>query len=296
MTQIQFTVVGDGADSGIIAFIDGQAFVATSANNPSFGEIVQGCIADDPSVAELFDTAAAVARKFESLSRRITTDGESLFLDGDPLNSTVANQVMEFMAAGVDDWQPLVAFIENTEANPNPESVEQLYNWIEAERLTLTEDGYIVGYKGVERKDDGSLVSVHSGRALVDGIEFTGQIPNEVGTEVSMPRSAVEFNPARGCSNGLHVGTYEYASGWAKGALLEVHVNPADVVSVPTDCGAQKMRVSKYFIVGDEVVERYTTPLLGYDSARSYTSVWGELDEDEPECEFCGDIADDCFC
>ena len=67
-----------------------------------------------------------------------------------------------------------------------------------------------------------------------------------------MPRGEVQHDPESGCSTGLHVGTYAYAQGYARAALLTVHVNPRDVVSVPTDCDAEKMRVCRYVVSDDE--------------------------------------------
>jgi hypothetical protein len=64
-----------------------------------------------------------------------------------------------------------------------------------------------------------------------------------------MPRSEVVHDPSQACERGLHVSTRSYAEGYARsGALLEVHVNPRDIVSVPTDGGGEKVRVCRYKI------------------------------------------------
>ena len=66
-----------------------------------------------------------------------------------------------------------------------------------------------------------------------------------------MNRRRVSDNCNEGCASGLHVGTYEYANDWAGsgGVVLLVKFDPADIVSVPTDCAYSKMRVSKYTVV-----------------------------------------------
>jgi hypothetical protein len=56
-----------------------------------------------------------------------------------------------------------------------------------------------------------------------------------------------------GCSVGLHVGTYDYASNFTLN-VLEVHVNPRDVVSVPTDSNWAKVRCCRYVVIKE--VER----------------------------------------
>ena len=66
-----------------------------------------------------------------------------------------------------------------------------------------------------------------------------------------MNRRGVSDDCTQGCAAGLHVGTYEYANDWAgnTGVVLLVKFDPADIVSVPTDCKFSKMRVSKYTVV-----------------------------------------------
>ena len=50
----------------------------------------------------------------------------------------------------------------------------------------------------------------------------------------------------------MHVGTFDYASSWAgnSGKVVLVKFDPSDIVSVPTDCEHQKMRVSGYTVIG----------------------------------------------
>jgi hypothetical protein len=73
-----------------------------------------------------------------------------------------------------------------------------------------------------------------------------------------MPRNKVDDNKDVGCSKGLHAGTLEYASGYAcdNDKLVLVEIDPADVVSIPTDCEFQKLRTCKY-----KVVAEYERPL-----------------------------------
>jgi hypothetical protein len=57
------------------------------------------------------------------------------------------------------------------------------------------------------------------------------------------------------CSAGLHVGTYDYALRFTR-FVIEVLVDPRDVVSVPTDCNDQKMRTCKYLVMDHVTEER----------------------------------------
>ncbi len=281
---IVFTLVGDGEDNSIVVFVPGEDPLVARGDHPNFEAIVQAARAQDYDVVELFDVAATIAQKFERLSERITTANGELYLDGEVLNGVVVDHILRSMQAGLKDWEPLVLFIEALETNPNPASVDQLYGWLKSAGLVIDTDGMIVGYKGVERTSAGVLQSVRAGKAIVNGEVVTGNIPNGPGDVVEMPRSEVEFNPSVGCSTGLHVGSYEYASNWARGALLEVRVNPRDVVSVPTDCNAEKLRVCRYTVI-DVIDQPYSAPVIGASFADEDLypdfNVWGDFEDDD---------------
>jgi len=301
LSKLVFALVGDGDEASITGAIIGAdgatPFVALSSH-PGFRAIVDFCRdrqEHDGKVNEfeaetllsLLDTDKAVVAQltqFAQLTDRIALgdDGE-LYLDAEPVHGTVVENIKKQLAQGINNPTPLLRFIERMSANPNPESVEQLYNWFTAAGLTLDTDGRIVGYKGVAKTASGAFESVNRGRAIVDGVVYNGAIPNYLGAVVEMPRSEVEFNPAVGCSTGLHVGSYDYASGWARGALLEVRVDPADVVSVPTDCSAQKMRCRRYEVIGT-IDQPYTAGVIG-DDVDEYGAgdLWGDFEWDEDD-------------
>ena len=64
-----------------------------------------------------------------------------------------------------------------------------------------------------------------------------------------MERGQVDADRERTCSFGLHVAAFSYASNFTGGILLEVEVNPRDVVAVPPDYNQQKMRVCRYRVL-----------------------------------------------
>jgi hypothetical protein len=278
--SVQFMRVRQDESDSIVVFVEGEAPQVAGDSHPNFDAIVKAAEDGDPSVIELFDIAATAAQKFQRLSERVTTANGRLYLDGEEIDNALTTQVLRFLDAGVDDWEPLVKFFENVQANPNEHSREHLYRWLDARDFTITPDGLIVGYKGVSVNADGDFVSIHSGKAIVDGEVKSGQIPNRIGSVIEMPRGQVQFDPGVGCSVGLHVGTYDYASGFGRGGLLEVHVNPRDVVSVPTDSGDAKMRVCRYVVV-NTLDRPYSSPVL-YDYEDDYDG-WGEYEDEYPE-------------
>lgn len=205
---------------------------------------------DAETIRNLADLEQGVASRLHPLSERVAVADGQVYFDGDRVDNSVTDTILRALDAGESDWMPLVRFMENLAANPNPHSRDQLYDWLRASgEFPITADGCFIGYKGVVRSADGEYTSVNSGTAIVDGQTIHGRIPNTPGSVIEMPRSDVQFDPSVGCSTGLHVGTFEYASQWARGALLKVKVNPRDCVSVPTDSDYAKLRVCRYTVL-----------------------------------------------
>lgn len=230
-------------------------------------------------------------------------EGSSVLLNGEPLDKPLADHLMRVIdedgsVRNKDVWEALTQFIERLRNNVSPFVRDQLLNWLEAANnndrgFTISKDGMLMGYKGF-RLTDGVAYSSYKGEATVVNQDGTithfehDYIPNRVGDTVSMPRHRVQDNPSIGCSVGLHVGTYDYAYGYARDVVYLVEVDPADVVSVPTECDSQKIRASKY-----KVVQAVT------EVKRETVYSWDEEDEDEygeeNYCE-CGELNEDCYC
>lgn len=288
--SLKFNLVRTDVDSeNITVLLNGEMYVADSDHNPNFDEIVRKVRLGDESVVDLFDLERTVSKKFDKLSERVAVRNGAIYFDGSVVDDALSQQVLRFVEDEVEDWNPLVLFWEKLAQNPNEHSREQLYRWLKDRNFQISKNGNIVGFKGVKVDSDGVYRSIHAGPAIVDDEEVDGYVPNVVGSVVEMARDSVQFNPAVGCSTGLHVGTYSYATGFAQGAVLTVSVNPRDVVSVPTDCNDEKLRVCRYRIVNDTAI-----PWNG--------SVSDVEDEDLPEendldADFYDDFEEeDCWC
>ncbi|AXQ63408.1 rIIB-like protein [Streptomyces phage Comrade] len=279
--------VEDGGEANLTVVHDGEMYVATDSH-PNFQRIVAGLAVGDESVVELFDVQKTAQRRFDRLSERVTVANGKVYLDGEEADNALTQQVIHFVNQGVEDFKPLVAFFEKVETNPNSHSREQLYTWLRDRNITLTEDGNFIAYKGVRVEND-EYFSISTGKAISNGVEYNGAIPNPLGAIVEMPRSEVQHNPAVGCHTGLHAGTWGYASGFARGAVLTVEINPRDVVSVPTDCDAAKLRVCRYIVKDvtetelDAAVYSTYPDLDGYDD-EEYDD-YGYEDDDEPDVD-----------
>ena len=157
------------------------------------------------------------------------------------------------------DLAPLEAFVTNLASNPDKEVHAQLYGFISACGLTLTEDGHFLAYKKI--RDD--YLDIYS-----------GTMDNSPGQTLSMPRFAVEKNPDRTCSAGLHFAAWGYLQHYGASTgtrIVIVKINPADVISIPSDYDNMKGRACKYTVLKEiEMPEELKN-----------TPVWDDDDSDD---------------
>lgn len=248
-------------EGATVTFSDGSSY-PVSSDHPKFAEIRDALWndADEDTIFGLVSPFDAIFKNFTHITDRISRKGNTLYFDGDALGTSIAAAIVDSMnEEGFDNkdgvWPSYVAFLERLMNNPSQESREHFYKFVESHGLTITPDGMVVLYKGVnETKDPDVFRSSNSGYGIVttpDGVTTEYQsapLPNGVGYVVSIPRSMVDDNRNRHCSNGLHAGTHEYASDFAP-VLLTVLVDPRDVVAVPNDYNNAKVRVSKYKVI-----------------------------------------------
>jgi hypothetical protein len=216
--------------NSLMATINGNPYSLTS-DHPQFNTIEQAILSGAPEddVLALFNVANA-ASKF--MAGAITADGGALYYKGAQIHGVVVDRILHFMAKGLP-YQPLVRFLERLMMNPSPRSIVELYGFIEKNGLPITEDGFILGYKGVNC----NMTDCH-----------TGKIDNSIGKKPFMKRQDVDDNFRLLCSNGFHVGSVTYAKGFGAKTII-VKIDPAHVVSVPDAEDGDKMRVEGYEVV-----------------------------------------------
>jgi hypothetical protein len=236
--KYQLSVDSDG-DSVATFYADGEVFTVTSAD-PNFARVAEALLrGEDPRPVMTLELAAKrVDPRFSvtPAARRVTWEGIEV---AEP----VAEALQRYVREGRDGGG-LVRFMERLQANPSPNSREQLFLWLEKQGLRIAPDGRFIGFKGV-RSD---MTSATAGPAIVDGKAMHGNVPNQPGSVIALERSKVLDDPLQACGSGLHVGTYGYARHFSQ-VLLEVLVAPEDVVSVPRH-EAAKLRCCRYEVVG----------------------------------------------
>jgi hypothetical protein len=275
--------INEGIKTSVTVFVDGVPQVATR-EHPNFDEILAALEepVDEEKVVALFDLTKPIFDKFDHLSERVTVARGQIFFDGDPVNDTLSEAIVNFYKEDNDDWQRLVSFLEKIATNPNPHSRENLYKWLANHSFAIAPDGDFIGYKSISS----DRLSHNSGKATVNGKVVNGRIPNNIGDVIEMPRSDVQHDPFNGCHTGLHVGTWGYAStfGGYSSLLIKVKVNPRDVVSVPVDCGAQKLRCCRYIVLEDTEQPERSIQYTYSESEEQYDDEWSDdWDDDEDD-------------
>lgn len=249
---MEYRLVNQRGHETISVFLpDGEVCTATDTH-PRFTDIKDALIAgseDADEIRGLFDLAYAAQAQFLKVSDRVSIKDGKVYLDYEEVDSSLTRTILQFLNDGLD-FTPLVNFFEQIQANPQPHSREQLFEWLRRHDFAITHDGHFIAYKSVHTDDKHGYASVSAGKAIVNGQEHdNGRVPNPVGAVVEFPRHEVVFDPSQGCGVGLHAGSWEYAEGFSGDTLLKVKINPRDVVSVPTDSDWQKLRVCRYVVL-----------------------------------------------
>lgn len=285
----KYSITNDDNFSGATIVVDGEVYTVDS-RQPTYPEVVKHLIEgvdDDETLLGLITPVKLVSDKLTRLSERVSYRDGTLFFDGDPLDNAIAKHIIRIVESDATNeiaYLSLVRFLEKVSTNPSKKSRKHLYHFVESNGMTIHEDGDLIAYKGV--RTDG--YSSNSGYGIVDGKIF-GEIDedgrlikgesllNNVGSVIEIPRSLVDDDRQQTCSTGLHVGTYQYARGFAP-KLLTVKVNPRDVVSVPHDYNNAKVRVSRYLVLEENNGE-YTNATLAAKDDKDFT-------QDVPDANF----------
>jgi hypothetical protein len=208
---------------------------------------------------------------------RVTVVNGEVLLDGEAVHNAVTGRILDMVSEGFDA-DPLMKFLERLMLNPSRTAVNELYLWLEGTRLPITEDGYFMAYKKV--RDDyrdfftGKVLNKPAALMTDADAEYiktthgnvTVSVEDGV-TTLSMPRNKVDDNRDRTCSYGLHFCSMSYLPAYygGRGRVLLVKIDPADVVSIPSDYDNAKGRAMRYQVVGEhtknEQTEAYTTPV-----------------------------------
>lgn len=156
------------------------------------------------------------------------------------LNNALVDRIIEMAREGFDVG-PMVRFMSNLLGNPIASAVNEAYLFLEACKLPITEDGCFIAYKIVQE----DYMDIYS-----------RTMSNKIGAVLEMPRFEVDSNRNNTCSRGLHFCSKEYLNAYGSSSrdtdrAMLVKINPADIVSIPSDYNNAKGRAWRYEVVGE---------------------------------------------
>jgi len=219
----------------IILVVDGKSHTISKDTHIAYGKIVEALKEQDwEALRDLVEPKKAI---IDFGNGYVSIVGAEVFWKGQPFHNALTARMIEMYQDGFP-IDPMVRFMENLMDNPSKRSVDQVYGFLEKNSLPITEDGYFLAFKRV-RED---YKDIHS-----------GTIDNSVGEVVEMERNLVDDNPDSHCSTGLHFCSESYLGSFGSGnqPVMILKINPADVVSIPTDYNGAKGRCMRYEVVAE---------------------------------------------
>ncbi len=214
---------------------NGEAYSA-DMTTPDYQNIVAALIANDGAKAvSLLDLATSID---EFMQGHVSVSGGVVRYRGLIIDGGMTNRIIDAMKAGDSaQVERLVTFFGNLINNPSKRAIDELYGFLEAADIELTDDGHFLAYKRVRD----TFKDIHSNTMC-----------NKPGTTVWMQRHEVNDNKDQTCSAGLHVcskGYLPHFGNCASSRTLLCKVNPRDVVSVPSDYNNTKLRCNEYLVL-----------------------------------------------
>jgi hypothetical protein len=166
---------------------------------------------------------------------KVRIEASQIFYEDREVTGLIAGRVFEVIRLGLD-IQPMVNFIENLMKNPSKRATDELFGFMDACDLPITEDGHFLAYKRV-RSDYKDV--------------YSGTMDNSVGKVLEMSRNLVDEDKDNTCSYGLHFCSYDYLQHFSGDRIMVLKINPADVVAIPSDYNNAKGRACRYEVVDE---------------------------------------------
>lgn len=264
MNSFNYIIGGDS----VTVFIDGNSY-SVNKQAKTFEMLLDAIRSGDADgVRKAVDVRKVIVDSFSTVSDKVRIEDGAIYYGDREVTGLISARVFDMLKLNLD-VAPMVRFIENLMQNPSHRAVKELFGFMEACSLPITEDGYFLAYKRV-RED---YKSVHDGKT-----------DNSIGATVEMPRNMVDENANQTCSYGLHFCSYDYLQHFSGNRIVVLKINPADVVAIPTDYNNSKGRACKYEVVGEIPLNEYKMPQYTLDE--NFTGSYGYDEEEFNEEEF----------
>ena len=255
----------------VVSSKDFRTYSATKGGTVNWDKIETAVRAnDEQALISAISTKDVVTNFGSNVPNRgnIEVRGTQVLYRGEPLFGEDVDRIFSYLKNGFPH-NSMISFLEAKVRNISPVSVASLYNFLENKGMPITDNGTVLGYKGV-RVD---LYSVHTGNEpLISGTrDKNGSILNTIGETVWMDRQYVLADNNQPCGPGLHIGSQRYAKSWGPRVMV-VEFSPENVVSVP-DASCEVLRVNKYRVVGESDESTFLGNTYNNDFVRPTTAV-----------------------
>jgi len=220
--------------NSLVVVLDSGTFIL-SANDPRYTQILRAEINED-RIRQILEYKEAVKENEkenkENDRLEVKAEEDTILIDKQEMPKGIKDKFLELQRRH-KPRSYLLKFWDKLQKNPNPNSIRQLYKFLEFNGHPIMADGSFIAYKAVTMD-------------LFDHHSKTNK--HHIGRVIKMERGGVDSDPNQTCSTGLHVCAKPYLKEFFPNAsrYLEVLVDPRDVVAVPTDYQGSKMRVARY--------------------------------------------------
>lgn len=240
-------------------------------------------IADYVAIARLTVTPENINFKYADSDLSISKEGV-VTINGDALPASLSKVIVSLYKedAPIDCF---INFWHKLNQNPSNKAVNRLYDFIEKHNITILPDGNLLLYRVVRRTEQpGVFVDI-----------YTGTMKQAIGETISVSRNSVDDRDEVSCSHGIHVCSFSYTNYYGSAhsgedAVVNVSVNPANIVSIPFDYNCAKLRVCEFTILEEntnltEIRQTYYNNLeSSYDEDyEEEDNYWNDESEDNDE-------------
>ena len=154
--------------------------------------------------------------------------------------------------------------------------------------MPILPDGRMLGYKRV-REDyldffSGTVPYIPLHVKYPELVDNPMELMRRRGHRIRMKRWQCDDDRRNLCSTGYHVGNYEYVRGFysGEGHIVAVAFDPADIVCVPQDARADKIRVCR-LEVRHEISEAFVDMVFGIEPPSEVFTPTSYVDDSDDE-------------
>jgi len=219
---------------------EGEISIFKDENSSLFKKVISFLkLNDKDNIDAIIDDLSKINEDVKKivLHKNIVYKDGVLFYKNKVVETFLSRKIIELVKNKYTNIKPIINFMNNVMQNPSEVAIQELYTFLNYGKLPLTEDGYFIAYKKVNK----NYKDIHS-----------NTYDNSVGEVVKMNREEVDDNRYNTCSRGLHFCSKDYLKEFGNSSsdiVVLLKINPKDVVSIPIDYNNTKGRCCKYKVI-----------------------------------------------